>query len=59
MQPEIPVYTFYAILVSSLGALVVSHYMEVSAKDAMPIFIGGMLFGVVLGEVAERLFKRT
>lgn len=59
MQPQVPIHTFYAILLCSVAALGLTHYLEVEAENAMPIFIAAMLLGVVFGEVAERLSKRA
>lgn len=59
MRPDTPIHTFWAIIVMTLAALVVTHLLKMSGDKAMPVFVVFMLLGVPLGELLERLFKRS
>ncbi len=59
MGTDTPLVTFYSIIGCTLVALAITHLGEVPGKEAMPIFLAAMAFGVVLGEIVERLQRRS
>lgn len=54
-----PTATFYAIIACSIGALIVTHILEIDGDEAMPVFMGAMILGVIVGEIVERLAGRS
>ena len=59
MNTDTPLTTFYSIIGCALLALVITHVGEIEGKEAMPIFLAAMATGVVVGEIVERLKRRS
>ena len=59
MNSDTPLVTFYSIIGCTLLALAITHLGEIRGKEAMPIFMAAMAAGVVLGEIVERLKRRS
>ncbi|MBI3665199.1 MAG: hypothetical protein HY236_03070 [Acidobacteria bacterium] len=59
MQRDTPLPTFWSIIGMTLAALVVTHLLKMPGDKAMPVFIVFMLLGVPLGELFERMSKRS
>jgi hypothetical protein len=58
VRRDTPIHTFWAIIIMTFAALVVTHLYEVPGDRAIWVFVAFMLLGLPLGEVAERLSKR-
>ena len=59
MRRDTPIHTFWAIIGMTIAALVVTHLLQMPGDKAMPVFIVFMLLGIPLGELLERLAKRS
>ena len=59
MTNDTPLATFYSIIGCTLLALVITHVGEVPGKEAMPIFLAAMAGGVVVGEIVDRVKRRS
>ncbi len=59
MSNDTPLVTFYSIIGCTLLALVITRVGEIPGKEGMPIFLAAMAAGVVLGEIVERLKRRS
>ena len=59
MNSDTPLATFYSIIGCTLLALVITYVGEMEGKEAMPVFMAAMAAGVVLGEIVERLKRRS
>ena len=59
MNSDTPLATFYSIIGCTLLALAITHLGEIPGKEAMPIFMVAMASGVVVGEIVERLQRRS
>ena len=59
MRQDTPIHTFWSIIGMTVAALALAHLLKLPGDDAMPIFIVFMLLGIPLGEVLERLSKRS
>ena len=59
MDSDTPLATFYSIIGCTLVALAITHLAGIPGKEAMPIFLAAMASGVVLGEIVERLQRRS
>ncbi len=58
VRQDTPIHTFWAIILMSLAALVVTHLLHVPGDRAIWWFVGFMLLGLPLGEIAERVSKK-
>ena len=59
MKQETPIHTFWSMIGMAIAALMVAHWLKLPGDGAMPIFIVFLLLGIPLGEVLERLSKRS
>jgi hypothetical protein len=59
VRQDTPIHTFWAIIIMTIAALVVTHLLEVPGDSAIWWFVGFMLVGLPLGEIAERMFKKN
>ena len=59
MSNDTPLVTFYSIIGCTLLALAITHVGETEGQEAMPVFMAAMAAGVVLGEIVERLKRRS
>jgi len=59
VRQDTPVHTFWAIIIMTMAALVVTHLLKVPGDSAIWWFVGFMLLGLPLGEIAERLSKKN
>ena len=59
MRNDTPLVTFYSIIGCTLLALAITHFGEIPGKEALPIFMAAMAAGVVLGEIVERVKRRS
>ena len=59
MNSDTSLVTFYSIIGCTLLALVITHVGEMEGKEAMPVFMAAMAAGVVVGEIVERLKRRS
>jgi hypothetical protein len=58
VQRDTPLHTFWAIIVMTFLALLVTHWWEIPGDRAVWVFLVFMLLGLPIGEVSERLSKR-
>ena len=58
VRQDTPIHTFWAIIIMTIAALVVTHLLKVPGDSAIWWFVGFMLAGLGLGHVAERLSKK-
>jgi Na+/glutamate symporter len=59
MMHHTPIHTFWSIIGMTALALAITRILDVPGEKAMPIFIACMFLGVPLGELLERLSKRS
>ena len=59
MNSDTPLATFYSIIGCTLLTLVITYVGEMEGKEVMPVFMAAMAAGVVLGEIVERLKRRS
>ena len=58
VKQDTPIHTFWAIIIMTVAALVVTHLLHVPGDSAIWWFVGFMLVGLPLGEIAERVSKK-
>jgi hypothetical protein len=58
VRRDTPIHTFWAIILMTVAALVVTHLYEVPGDQALWVFVAFMLLGLPIGELAERVSNR-
>lgn len=58
VKQDTPVHTFWAIIIMTIAALVVTRLLKVPGDSAIWWFVGFMLLGLPIGEIAERVSRK-